>query len=406
MAWRRDYAHCVSSISGIGPKLKDLTSRLSDAASEDIVKMVPTVMPLLKDVATNRAAWKVAFKCRPGALDDLDKQVTIIMQGLVQGVLATQGFDKIGHLECIQIVAECLGLSEVASTAKEARLQQHASTQEQRVKDAVSENLVTIEQVQELLTSFRSVVNSGILFTDSDLRSSFMDARDFLMKFLSTNAVDPSAQLNELQPAFDLADHFLTEKSLQAENPDIAATDKKHLTAIVAIAKSILAIHNAVRLRTALAGNDVAEVKEKLYGILRHHSECSKMVAKHHTVMDGESGGRSHWLQMMCSAWADLNANGSELKTVATADIIMVLQHTIDTIRTKVEDLEPKSKGGTGGEPWHAAWPTKSNDQKIKDYIAKTIDLVDQLGLDAEANALDSAISCDCSYLSPCVGPK
>jgi hypothetical protein len=299
--------------------------------------------------------------------------------------------------ECIESVAKVVSLRDIEAKAKDARMQHHTDALEERVKLAVESNLKTVEQVSELLAAYRGMVNSGKIFTDSELRSSFCDARDMLSRFLAENAVKDGMGSEQLKTALELANHYINDAGLQNDNGTVAETDRLHMVAIHDVSSAILTVKDVIAVRQALPESAAVMEKDKLLKILiRKHTDCAKAVTKSQGLIGDapEEGGRCHWLRTLCAAWGGMNDKTSFMKIVIIKDATESLHHYLKDIKEATEHLQDKySVNGVRGKMWHDGWPKGGKKEKELEFIVKTLDTLDQTAIEARGFALEEARS-------------
>jgi hypothetical protein len=143
--------------------------------------------------------------------------------------------------------------------------------------------------------------------TDHELRSHFVDARDLLVKFIAEKSISDEVSTSHMQPAFELAAHFMSDPGLHSDNKTVADADKLILGTVRDFAKELLALKDAMGVVMGLLSKQTKqpgnvkddEVSNAIFAVIREHSNCTRFAGKNQKTLEAESGGRGVWFRKM-----------------------------------------------------------------------------------------------------------
>ncbi len=84
------------------------------------------------------------------------------------------------------------------------------------------------------------------------------------------------------------------------------------------------------------------------------------------------------------------NASGDVTSMLQTHGLL-IMENSAQNLKEKTDKLLPKSRGGLDEKPWHEHFPKGASDDVIKAFLAKSLETLDQVAIEAEAAALQQA---------------
>ncbi len=120
--------------------------------------------------------------------------------------------------------------------------------------------------------------------------------------------------------------------------------------------------------------------------LLENHIICKKFIdSKKH---QGFGPGTQAMMNSMATFFLNHESGDDNVAKRIISDATVALTASLTKIQKMTAHLEPLSNGSTAGKSWTAGFPKGASNDKVKEFLAQGIDLVDQVGLDQLANEL------------------